>query len=118
MFLAIVTFVLGLIIATVINRWYPRIIVETRIEEVQPDGGVYITNDQFITLINDVAIRVPECKIRFNHNKVFFVNNRTGEVSLLTLKRGWSNLTNNTRPCTKQAFPAQEEAILEPPPGY
>ncbi len=127
MLVAISMFVLGLVIATVINhRFFPHIIVETVIEkeEVHLDG-VHLTNQQVSELVEDVAFLVPQNTIRIGkRGQVFFTNRNTGEVIMLSNGK-WRYPTANTRACgvkaSHQPIPAPEYPVYatpEPPPGY
>lgn len=118
-------FVLGLIIATIINhRFFPHIIVERIVEENKNTtrNGVYLTNKQFIELVEDITFLVPQSTIRIGNNKVFFTK-RNGEIVILTTKEGWKYPTANARVCGVKATPAPAQdyptyEVPDSPPGY
>lgn len=107
-------FVLGLIIAILINRrFFPHIIVERIVEEKEAStqDGLYLTNQQFVELVEDIAFLVPQCTIRISKSKVFFTKHN-GEVIILSVKGGWKYPTANARVCNVK--PAMQKASSAP----
>lgn len=93
----IAAFVFGLVIATVVNRKFPRTLIREVVIDTSPSNGVFITNDDFIHLVEDLVVRIPNSVVHVNGHTVLFVTPATGKVWSLTLHERWNEVTADYR---------------------
>ncbi len=111
----IVSFVVGLVIATIINRKFPRTLIKEVEVITNDENGIFITNEEFLSLIDDLCIRIPHSVIHINHNKVLFVTPTTGKVWSLSLNEGWTEVTADYRKAGAPTRRQVESMYQEPP---